>query len=90
MVLLVILNGEYILVICLSTYLYAEGIMVKVKTGLQLIVICYSSLTLKRENKILNFDIFVFQCIRKWLREQSTCPTCRLHALLPDEFPSLK
>jgi E3 ubiquitin-protein ligase DZIP3 len=29
------------------------------------------------------------QCIRTWLREQSTCPTCRVHALLPDEFPSL-
>ncbi|XP_078381273.1 uncharacterized protein LOC144664036 isoform X2 [Oculina patagonica] len=30
-------------------------------------------------------------CIRKWLMgEQSTCPTCRVHALLPDEFPRLK
>jgi len=30
-------------------------------------------------------------CIRKWLLgEQSTCPTCRVHALLPDEFPRLK
>ncbi|KXJ25685.1 E3 ubiquitin-protein ligase TTC3 [Exaiptasia diaphana] len=31
------------------------------------------------------------KCIRKWLLgEQSTCPTCRVHALLPDEFPRLK
>ncbi|KAM4545794.1 E3 ubiquitin-protein ligase TTC3 [Odontesthes bonariensis] len=29
------------------------------------------------------------QCIRSWLKEQSTCPTCRNHALLPDEFPAL-
>lgn len=30
-------------------------------------------------------------CIRKWLLgEQSTCPTCRVHALLPDEFPRLR
>lgn len=30
-------------------------------------------------------------CIRKWLvGEQSTCPTCRVHALLPDEFPRLR
>lgn len=33
----------------------------------------------------------MFQCIRKWLLgEQSTCPTCRVHALLPDEFPRLR
>lgn len=29
------------------------------------------------------------QCIKSWLREQSTCPTCRDHALLPEEFPVL-
>lgn len=29
------------------------------------------------------------QCIRSWLKEQSTCPTCRDHALLPDDFPVL-
>ncbi|XP_071387852.1 E3 ubiquitin-protein ligase TTC3 isoform X1 [Centroberyx affinis] len=29
------------------------------------------------------------ECIRSWLREQSTCPTCRDHALLPDDFPML-
>uniref|UniRef100_A0A3Q3LLN6 RING-type E3 ubiquitin transferase n=1 Tax=Labrus bergylta TaxID=56723 RepID=A0A3Q3LLN6_9LABR len=27
------------------------------------------------------------ECIRSWLKEQSTCPTCRDHALLPEEFP---
>ncbi|XP_057176723.1 E3 ubiquitin-protein ligase TTC3 isoform X2 [Triplophysa rosa] len=29
------------------------------------------------------------QCIRSWLKEQSTCPTCREHALLPEDFPVL-
>ncbi|XP_062289742.1 E3 ubiquitin-protein ligase TTC3-like isoform X1 [Scomber scombrus] len=30
------------------------------------------------------------ECIKSWLKEQSTCPTCRDHTLLPDdEFPML-
>lgn len=29
------------------------------------------------------------QCIRSWLKEQSTCPTCRNYALLPEDFPAL-
>ncbi|XP_059912346.1 E3 ubiquitin-protein ligase TTC3 [Gadus macrocephalus] len=29
------------------------------------------------------------ECIRSWLKEQSTCPTCRKHALLPEDFPML-
>ncbi|XP_017275398.1 E3 ubiquitin-protein ligase TTC3 isoform X2 [Kryptolebias marmoratus] len=29
------------------------------------------------------------ECIRSWLKEQSTCPTCRTHALMPDDFPAL-
>ncbi|XP_052265226.1 uncharacterized protein LOC127867806 isoform X2 [Dreissena polymorpha] len=33
--------------------------------------------------------VFHDQCIRKWFQEQSTCPNCRVHALLADEFPSL-
>ncbi|XP_035034224.2 E3 ubiquitin-protein ligase TTC3 isoform X2 [Hippoglossus stenolepis] len=28
-------------------------------------------------------------CIKSWLKEQSTCPTCRNHALLPEDFPAL-
>ncbi|KAI4903175.1 hypothetical protein NFI96_020764 [Prochilodus magdalenae] len=28
-------------------------------------------------------------CIKSWLKEQSTCPTCREHALLPEDFPML-
>ncbi|KAJ3589267.1 hypothetical protein NHX12_010113 [Muraenolepis orangiensis] len=29
------------------------------------------------------------ECIKAWLKEQSTCPTCRKHALLPEDFPLL-
>ncbi|KAM9348197.1 E3 ubiquitin-protein ligase TTC3 isoform 1-T1 [Symphorus nematophorus] len=29
------------------------------------------------------------ECIKSWLKEQSTCPTCRDHALLPEDFPVL-
>ncbi|XP_023117643.2 E3 ubiquitin-protein ligase TTC3 isoform X2 [Amphiprion ocellaris] len=29
------------------------------------------------------------ECIKSWLKEQSTCPTCRNHALLPEDFPVL-
>ncbi|MGH0175137.1 UNVERIFIED_CONTAM: hypothetical protein FKN15_069932 [Acipenser sinensis] len=29
------------------------------------------------------------ECIKAWLKEQSTCPTCRVHALLPEDFPVL-
>ncbi|KAM4547284.1 E3 ubiquitin-protein ligase TTC3 isoform 1-T1 [Fundulus diaphanus] len=29
------------------------------------------------------------ECIRSWLKEQNTCPTCRTHALLSDDFPAL-
>ncbi|KAM9173360.1 E3 ubiquitin-protein ligase TTC3 isoform 2-T4 [Pangshura tecta] len=28
-------------------------------------------------------------CIGTWLNTQSTCPTCRVHALLPEDFPKL-
>ncbi|NWS18537.1 DZIP3 ligase, partial [Pachyramphus minor] len=30
------------------------------------------------------------ECIRTWLKEHSsTCPICRVHALLPEDFPEL-
>uniref|UniRef100_A0AAV2JBM9 RING-type E3 ubiquitin transferase n=2 Tax=Knipowitschia caucasica TaxID=637954 RepID=A0AAV2JBM9_KNICA len=32
---------------------------------------------------------FHHECIRSWLKEQSTCPTCREHTLLQEDFPAL-
>uniref|UniRef100_A0A3P9JLH2 RING-type E3 ubiquitin transferase n=1 Tax=Oryzias latipes TaxID=8090 RepID=A0A3P9JLH2_ORYLA len=32
---------------------------------------------------------FHTECIKSWLKEQRTCPTCRTHALLTDDFPKL-
>ncbi|NXJ61986.1 DZIP3 ligase, partial [Rostratula benghalensis] len=30
------------------------------------------------------------ECIRTWLKQHSsTCPICRVHALLPEDFPQL-
>ncbi|XP_066170267.1 E3 ubiquitin-protein ligase TTC3 [Sylvia atricapilla] len=29
------------------------------------------------------------ECIRTWLKQHSTCPMCRVHALLPEDFPEL-
>ncbi|XP_072303080.1 E3 ubiquitin-protein ligase TTC3 [Eucyclogobius newberryi] len=29
------------------------------------------------------------ECIRSWLKEQNTCPTCREHTLMPEDFPAL-
>ncbi|XP_008299262.1 E3 ubiquitin-protein ligase TTC3 [Stegastes partitus] len=29
------------------------------------------------------------ECIKSWLKGQSTCPTCRNHSLLPEDFPVL-
>ncbi|XP_023695952.2 E3 ubiquitin-protein ligase TTC3 [Paramormyrops kingsleyae] len=29
------------------------------------------------------------ECIKSWLKEQMTCPTCRDHTLLPEDFPQL-
>ena len=33
---------------------------------------------------------FVFQCIRTWFRQQTTCPECRTYTPLLDDFPKLK
>ncbi|XP_039911217.1 E3 ubiquitin-protein ligase TTC3 [Hirundo rustica] len=32
---------------------------------------------------------FHSECIRTWLKQHSTCPMCRVHALLPEDFPEL-
>ncbi|XP_056012499.1 uncharacterized protein LOC125682526 isoform X2 [Ostrea edulis] len=53
-------------------------------------VICHEEMTPTTTVMLECKHRFHDECIRKWLREQSTCPNCRIHALLPDEFPSLR
>ncbi|XP_041372598.1 uncharacterized protein LOC121385873 [Gigantopelta aegis] len=53
-------------------------------------VICHEELSI---SDIATLDCnhrFHESCVRTWFREQSTCPNCRVHALLPEDFPSLK
>ncbi|KAK3107126.1 hypothetical protein FSP39_007850 [Pinctada imbricata] len=52
-------------------------------------VICHEEMTPPTTVKLECNHRFHDECIRKWLKEQSTCPNCRIYALLPDEFPSL-
>ncbi|WAR04997.1 DZIP3-like protein, partial [Mya arenaria] len=52
-------------------------------------VICHEEMDLKQVVTLQCGHIFHDECIRKWFQEQSTCPNCRVHALLTDEFPSL-
>uniref|UniRef100_A0A8W8KL63 RING-type domain-containing protein n=3 Tax=Magallana gigas TaxID=29159 RepID=A0A8W8KL63_MAGGI len=53
-------------------------------------VICHEEMTPPTTVMLECKHRFHDECIRKWLREQSTCPNCRIYALLPDEFPSLR
>ncbi|XP_054717295.1 uncharacterized protein LOC129226690 [Uloborus diversus] len=32
---------------------------------------------------------FHLECIREWLNKKSDCPICRVHLLLPEDYPSL-
>ncbi|KAG7279208.1 hypothetical protein CRUP_013600, partial [Coryphaenoides rupestris] len=48
-----------------------------------------SALNMEDPCIICHDDMPPGSCIESWLREQQTCPTCRKHALLPDDFPEL-
>jgi len=52
-------------------------------------VICYEDMTRESSQKLNCGHTFHKECICSWLNEQRTCPVCRHHALLPDEFPAL-
>ncbi|XP_067896976.1 E3 ubiquitin-protein ligase DZIP3-like isoform X2 [Heterodontus francisci] len=52
-------------------------------------VICHEELTIESMLILPCAHKFHSQCIGPWLKEQRTCPTCRLHVVLPQEFPGL-
>eukprot|EP00118_Oscarella_pearsei_P017542 m.174369 g.174369 ORF g.174369 m.174369 type:complete len:1866 (+) comp39111_c1_seq6:173-5770(+) len=56
----------------------------------EMCVICHETMLLRDRVVLECGHKFHAECIRKWLTEQSTCPTCRVHSLLPDEYPNLK
>ncbi|XP_074467867.1 E3 ubiquitin-protein ligase TTC3 [Sebastes fasciatus] len=52
-------------------------------------IICHEDMTPVDTCVLVCRHSFHNECIRSWLKEQSTCPTCRDHALLPEDFPAL-
>ncbi|KAM8834457.1 E3 ubiquitin-protein ligase TTC3 [Synchiropus picturatus] len=52
-------------------------------------VICHEEMTLDNSRVLDCRHTFHVQCISSWLKQQSTCPTCRGHTISPEEFPAL-
>ncbi|XP_078002813.1 LOW QUALITY PROTEIN: E3 ubiquitin-protein ligase DZIP3 [Phascolarctos cinereus] len=52
-------------------------------------VICHDNLTSENLSVLACAHKFHSQCIKPWLKQQGTCPTCRLYVVLPEEFPGL-
>ncbi|XP_036379577.1 E3 ubiquitin-protein ligase TTC3 isoform X1 [Megalops cyprinoides] len=52
-------------------------------------IICHEEMTEEELCVLECRHSFHRECIKSWLKEQSTCPTCREHALLPEDFPLL-
>ncbi|XP_060054395.1 E3 ubiquitin-protein ligase DZIP3 isoform X4 [Erinaceus europaeus] len=50
-------------------------------------VICHENLSPEKLSVLPCAHKFHSQCIRPWLMQQGTCPTCRLHVSLPEVFP---
>ncbi|XP_032653076.1 E3 ubiquitin-protein ligase TTC3 isoform X4 [Chelonoidis abingdonii] len=52
-------------------------------------IICHEELSQEHVCVLECGHSFHRWCIGTWLKTQSTCPTCRVHALLPEDFPKL-
>ncbi|XP_068931136.1 E3 ubiquitin-protein ligase TTC3 isoform X8 [Petaurus breviceps papuanus] len=52
-------------------------------------IICYEDLNQEYACEMDCGHQFHKWCIKQWLKEQSTCPTCREYVLLAEEFPAL-
>ncbi|XP_074070068.1 E3 ubiquitin-protein ligase TTC3 isoform X1 [Macrotis lagotis] len=52
-------------------------------------IICYEELNDEHVCEVDCGHQFHKWCIEQWLKEQSTCPTCREYVLLAEEFPAL-
>ncbi|XP_051870702.1 E3 ubiquitin-protein ligase TTC3 [Pristis pectinata] len=52
-------------------------------------IICHDDLTPDSMCVLQCRHHFHEACIKQWLKANSTCPTCRVHALHPEDFPLL-
>ncbi|XP_042910098.1 E3 ubiquitin-protein ligase TTC3 isoform X2 [Parasteatoda tepidariorum] len=53
-------------------------------------IICYEEMTPSNAYKVDCGHCFHLKCIREWLNKKSDCPICRVHLLLPEDYPALK
>ncbi|GBL83598.1 hypothetical protein AVEN_196424-2 [Araneus ventricosus] len=51
--------------------------------------ICCEEMTYKTAYKVDCGHHFHFKCIKEWLDKKSDCPICRVHLLLPEDYPAL-
>ncbi|XP_077198783.1 E3 ubiquitin-protein ligase TTC3 [Paroedura picta] len=52
-------------------------------------VICHEELSMEEFSVLDCGHKFHKLCIGPWIKEHSTCPTCRRHVLLPEDYPEL-
>ncbi|XP_043394169.1 E3 ubiquitin-protein ligase TTC3 isoform X1 [Chelonia mydas] len=52
-------------------------------------IICHEELSQEDVCVLECGHSFHRRCIGTWFKTQNTCPTCRVHALLPEDFPKL-
>ena len=74
-----------------STVVSSDSAVVQQATPADSCTICTDDIEPRHKAKQLDCGhTFHEECIKKWLHQQSTCPNCRVHSLLPEEFPTLR